>query len=102
MNIVLLVSLLRPVLWLVGVYVAITYCNWFAMIGSFLAAIASVPIAFELADYSVPQWLLQVSSIISTPAVMFIVAAMMWSARNYKNMRDFLEKEVPHWVDKTD
>jgi len=92
---VLIVSLLQPLLWLVGVWLTVTYKNWFAFIGCFVSLLCSIPIAFELAGYSPPGWIVSMASYLGTTAVMFLVAGIAYSARAYRMVREWAE-DLPH------
>jgi hypothetical protein len=91
----LIFGLIRPILWIVGGALAYSYRNWFALIGCILSSFTSIPIAFRLAGFMAPHWMLSTATLVATPAVMFIVAGIAYSARNHRILKQWAD-DVAH------
>jgi Na+/melibiose symporter-like transporter len=83
---------MRPLLWLLGVYVAFSYRNYWAMAGSIILTLTNIPLAFQVSGYDVPDGIQYTASLLATLGVVFILAGMAWSARNTQEVTSVLRR----------
>lgn len=65
------------------------------MVGCILCGFTSIPIAFTLAGFTPAHWMIKSATLTATPGVMFIVAGIAYSRRNYRNLEKWAE-DFPH------